>query len=679
MSYQQISQIQEAIARESKQSTRPLHFRVRGVCENRIFLYMELDSVGEDDQLSPQLEDCSVVWETPNGPGRGEIVSVLPEVSTVNVEWGRGPVPRPGALVEIWPPKFLPKLGELWADQKAAGEALEWKENLAAAGYEQAFSLNSTPFSALRPMQRNAFRLTGWHNSFLWGPPGTGKTATLGRLLAQYIATYPTHRILLLSTTNAAVDEALLAVDRGIKELGRKFSAPPCLRFGNRFAPDRYGGDAERLIPVRDRNLVEELRQHLEAVPHPSEVERYYHWKERRDGLRERIERQTLEQLAQARVAGMTSTYAVLRYEELRKLGPASLVVMDEASQIGKAYAMMLARLGLRRLFAGDPQQLSPIVRAGKCELVRNWLGSSPLAWMGVATAERTTTLDEQFRMAAPISQAIQKAFYPHINLRVADTVRAEPAWLAARKPLATAVVGDGHVSLVYVDQAAQAARGFRGYECPESVDVVISIAAQLAKELQDPADRILILTPFRAQRAALDQRRIERSLPQTEVRTVHSVQGSEARFVIFDPVCPSSKFVNDAEGRRLVNVALSRAQGQLIVILQRDFPANEVLRNMRAQFSDRRLSAELVHRGLSLTFSKPLPAPPPSPPTRPPRPATLSLAEEFERDLREKLAVLPPDAQRRQGVFLDVARRPKYMRALTMLEKETIFRKIIK
>lgn len=677
MSNQQISQIQEAIARESRQSTRPLHFRIRGVCENRIFLYLELDSVGEDDQLSPQLEDCSVVWETPNGPGRGEIVSVLPEVSTVNVEWGRGPVPHPGALVQIWPPKFLPKLGELWADQKAASEALAWKESLAAAGYDVAFALDSTPFSTLRPQQRNAFRLTGWPNSFLWGPPGTGKTATLGRLLAQYISTYPTHRILLVSTTNAAVDEALLAVDRGIKELGRKFSSPTCLRFGNRFAPDRYEGDAQQLIPVRDRHLVEELRQQLEAMPHPSEVERYHHWKERRDGLRERIERQTLEQLAHARVAGMTSSYAVLRYEELRKLGPASLVVMDEASQIGKAYAMMLARLGIRCLFAGDPHQLSPIVRAGKCDLVRNWLGTSPFAWMGAATAERTTILEEQFRMAAPISQAIQRAFYPQINLRVADSVRTEPAWLAARKPLATAVVGDGHVCLVYVDHAARVARGFRGYECPESVDLVISIAAHLAKALQDPAERILILTPFRAQRAVLNQRRIERSLPQTEVRTVHSVQGSEARFVIFDPVCPGSAFVNDAEGRRLLNVALSRAQGQLIVILQRDFPANEVLRNLRSQFSDRRLPAETVHRGLSLTFPKPLPAPATELPTRPSRPATLSLAEEFQRDLREKFAFLPPDAQRREGAFLDVARRPKYARALTMAEKETIFRQI--
>jgi DNA replication ATP-dependent helicase Dna2 len=560
MSYQQISDIQEAIAKESKRSARPLQFRIRNIAENKIFLYLELESVDEDDQLSPQLEDCAIGWDTANGAGRGEVVSVLPEISTVNVEWTKGPVPRPGTVVQIWPPKFLPKLSELWADPKAAGEAIAWRDNLATAGYDPEFSLDSSLFQTLRPMQRSAFRLTGWANSFLWGPPGTGKTATLGRLLAQYIAKYPTHRILLLSTTNAAVDEALLAVDKGIRELGKKFPSPPCLRFGNRFSPDRYQADAQRLIPVRDRQLVEELRQLLETAPHPGEVELYHQWKERRDGVRDRIERQTLEQLAQARVAGMTSTYAVLRYDELRKLGPASLVVMDEASQIGKAYAMMLARLGLRRLFAGDPHQLSPIVRVSNCELVRNWLGTSPFSWMGATTAERTITLEEQFRMAAPINQAIQKAFYPQINLRVADTVRTDPGWQAGRKPLATNVVGNGHVCLVYVDQPARVARGFRGYECPESVDVVISIAAHLAKELQNPADRILILTPFRAQRAALDQRRIERSLPQTEVRTVHSVQGSEARFVIFDPVCPSSKFVNNAEGRKLVNVALKEA-----------------------------------------------------------------------------------------------------------------------
>ena len=36
----------------------------------------------------------------------------------------------------------------------------------------------------------------------LWGPPGTGKTTTLGVLVAEYLDRHPGAKVLLLSTTN---------------------------------------------------------------------------------------------------------------------------------------------------------------------------------------------------------------------------------------------------------------------------------------------------------------------------------------------------------------------------------------------------------------------------------------------------------------------------------------------
>jgi len=68
MSYQKISDIQEAIAKTSKRSARPMQFRIRRLAGNKIFLYLELDSeldsVDTDDQLSPQLEYCAICWNT---------------------------------------------------------------------------------------------------------------------------------------------------------------------------------------------------------------------------------------------------------------------------------------------------------------------------------------------------------------------------------------------------------------------------------------------------------------------------------------------------------------------------------------------------------------------------------------------------------------------------------------
>lgn len=110
MLIQQIPNLREAVAKESRRSSHPLKFRV-GTTPERILLYLEFEPVSEGDQLSEQLEDCSVTWETANGSGRGEVVSVLAEIATLTVEWMAGPMPPVSAIVPVWPPKFLAKPG----------------------------------------------------------------------------------------------------------------------------------------------------------------------------------------------------------------------------------------------------------------------------------------------------------------------------------------------------------------------------------------------------------------------------------------------------------------------------------------------------------------------------------------------------------------------------------------
>lgn len=51
-------------------------------------------------------------------------------------------------------------------------------------------------------------------------------------------------------------------------------------------------------------------------------------------------------------------------------------------------------------------------------------------------------------------------------------------------------------------------------------------------------------------------------------VSTVHRAQGSERKIVIFDPVDAGSPFLNSETGRRLINVAASRAQAHLIILV---------------------------------------------------------------------------------------------------------------
>jgi hypothetical protein len=62
--------------------------------------------------------------------------------------------------------------------------------------------------SVLNESQRAAVQLCSDSDlAFVWGPPGTGKTTTLARIVAELLA--QKMRILLLATTNAALDQAL--------------------------------------------------------------------------------------------------------------------------------------------------------------------------------------------------------------------------------------------------------------------------------------------------------------------------------------------------------------------------------------------------------------------------------------------------------------------------------------
>jgi superfamily I DNA and/or RNA helicase len=50
------------------------------------------------------------------------------------------------------------------------------------------------------------------------------------------------------------------------------------------------------------------------------------------------------------------------------------------------------------------------------------------------------------------------------------------------------------------------------------------------------------------------------------DATTVHRAQGGERKIVLFDPVDGASPFLRGVPGRRLINVASSRAMTHLLV-----------------------------------------------------------------------------------------------------------------
>jgi hypothetical protein len=115
-----------------------------------------------------------------------------------------------------------------------------------------------------------------------------------------------------------------------------------------------------------------------------------------------------------------------------------------------------------------------------------------------------------------------------------------------------------------------------QGYIRHESAEQIAQIVGDLLRSGLIEED-IRVITPFRAQRRLIRSElgEIGSSVPVT---TVHRAQGSERKVVIFDPVFGAGDFLNCEEGFRLINVAFSRAQGKLIVLLSQGDSVNPML-----------------------------------------------------------------------------------------------------
>ncbi len=503
--------------------------------------------------LDERLEGASAWWGTP-AKGGASVRAVVVEDDQLLLQDASAPPPGEGHLIRIYPPRFLQAVADAWRDDDWARRAADgWPGLSAPASNPAGPRLDGSPFRWLRPTQRQALGLVAFADAFLWGPPGTGKTTTLGVLVAEYLERRPAARVLLLSTTNHAVDLATLAVDKALQKGRRESLRATIRRLGSRVDAPAYAG-REHLIP---------------APGMPSQ-----------------------QVLRQCRLATMTTTRAVFTLKTLRELGaadgqpamsrarpPFDLVVFDEASQVSLAHALALMPLGRARLFAGDPQQLSPVLRSDD-RLARLWLGRSPFAAMprsgqgGAAVA----MLDEQSRMAPPIGALVSDLFYDGA-LRVAQEAMASADWQAARSRALGDIPAEVHVAVRRVTREGGWSAKDRGPIRRASADAIAAVIAEALAGGTWAPHEFIVLTPFRAQRALIRQRLAAAGVDDgVRVSTVHRAQGSEAPVVFFDPADGTQPFLRTDEARRLLNVALSRAQAKVVIYLSPADLTNEVL-----------------------------------------------------------------------------------------------------
>lgn len=537
--------------------------------------------------LDDSFDGASAWWAGPP-KGAANVLTVISEDDQIILKGATAPPPAANHLIRLYPPRYLQALAECWRDTDWSNKAFACLKDLEAPSEVETNPLSGHAFRWLRRAQRRALKLPGFTSSFLWGPPGTGKTTAVGVIVAEYLHVNPRGRVLLLSTTNHAVDQATVAVDKALEQSNRQTLRGAIKRLGTRFIASHYVG-REHLIPVVDRELISRLAKAEAERPPTTDIEAYNAWSEKVERLRQQVRAQSLDTLRTARLSSMTTTRAVFVLADLRELPPFDLVVFDEASQVGLAHALALMPLGRVRLFAGDPQQLAPVVRSPSRH-PQHWLARSPFDHKP-SRGPSVCLLDEQSRMAEPICRVVSHLFYRG-ELRVAVDAAANAQWQSDRERAFGDIIADEQIVVRDVSEPGVWSQHYQGpirYSSAEMIAELLSSA--LERDLVKP-DEIVVLTPFRAQRALLRQRLSARKIKHVKVSTVHRAQGSEAPFVVFDPVDGSNRFLLTEDARRLINVALSRAQAKIVLLLSqsdRDNPVFGKIWNMVRLSSDER------------------------------------------------------------------------------------------
>ena len=527
----------------------------------------------------------------------GQIVEFADlESGMVVVKGRRENMPNVGSVVKMAPADYLEVLREFAAhvaekpELRNESRFLSLREDLLAKAEEklpEALRVKELRFAqelAIRESVRRDF-------SLLWGPPGTGKSYTLGHMAAHYRALGL--RVLVLSTTNSAVDVTAFAIDDACTRLDKPLESGELVRYAQTLTnPGEYGRRPHLMgytlllkeVAAKQRKLEQQLakaRVKIATLEHGSneylkmllDISRFS-----ADLLELGCKRkeEVSRMLSSAKIVCSTVTSCLYNGFSAKDF---DVVLVDEASLIPLAVwpALMNRSNGKKFIVAGDPMQLQPVGCKSKDVDTRFWFEHNIYDYLGMNDfreilpffdAGSMTLLNEQTRMRKGICSLVSKLFYR--ELLKGDRANAPLSLEAAGIP-------DDDVIVIDTDRAATR-HGFerlpdfgRGKQNARSAEAVLgSIRKIVDSNPKGQKIDVLVITPFRDQKKVYDSRiKVLKAGKDVDIRvsTVHSCQGSEADIVFFDVVNPLSHFVTGRDSWRMWCVACSRAKEKLVLV----------------------------------------------------------------------------------------------------------------
>ncbi|WP_066062477.1 AAA domain-containing protein [Neobacillus soli] len=426
--------------------------------------------------------------------------------------------------------------------------------------------------------------------TFVWGPPGTGKTYTLARTAANKY--FQEKRVLILSHSNQAVDVLISEISTFIKKKER-YCEGDVLRYGFHSGELLANNEAlttSQLLQKQDPHLAEnkemliaerrKLKQDLARSFSKRDTNHLLELETKILKVLDKIRQKEIQFVKDAFVVGTTLAKAASDPAIYEK--EFDVVILDEASMAYVPQAAFAATLAKRVIICGDFKQLPPIA-SSRDPLVTLWLKEDIFHRAGVVDWIKNGRLHphlfllkEQRRMHPDISAFTNQYIY-HSLVGDHESVLKNRKGIVEKAPFA------GRAAIL-VDTSFTGAHCMSERTSNSRMNIwQVLLSFQLIHESYlGGSMSIGYVTPYRAQANLMellieDLYEKERLTADIIAATVHRFQGSERDVMIFDtvdsePQTRAGMLLTGKDSERLINVAITRTKGKFIHVSNRSF-----------------------------------------------------------------------------------------------------------
>jgi DNA replication ATP-dependent helicase Dna2 len=362
------------------------------------------------------------------------------------------------------------------------------------------------------------------------GPPGTGKTRVLARLIR--VCLDRGERVLVACPTNVALDRLLMAlIDLGVRNF---------VRIGGR---SNVSKEFVRALELTHNTAA--LFQELASKEHDFKT------------FKRRV--------AETQLVGATAYQCTAHPVFLRQRF--DRVVVDEAGQLDEPSTLGPISMASKFVLGGDHLQLPPVVKVQnpdrasegallECSLFERLFNS--------VDPQRISALEVQYRMNAEIQDIPSRLFYKGLlkPSQEAAVRRLKLDLTNSRDPDVNKII-DPELPVVFVD--VDGVQNTKAH--PEEAEIACRITESLVKSGVAPQE-IGIITPYRAQQSLIRRRLASGGshISSLSADTVDSFQGGEREVIILS-LARSDNVTTFLADKKRLNVSLSRARSKLILL----------------------------------------------------------------------------------------------------------------